>query len=297
MSYVLITPLKNEEENLLKLKECVTNQTIKPVAWIIVDSGSEDSTFETATNIFVDYNWVYIIKQTNFLEDGYGHINFAKAINEGYAAVKKICDEKQIKYDYVGKTDATPVLCNDYFETLISKMDIDGRLAITCGIQKIVNHNTQIKIEPLKSIPLSGFNDIRLYKKQFFEEIKGYPLTPSPDSILLIKALKREWEVKVITETSFIKPRLGGSKIGIWSGSKLKGKYMYMLGYHPLLAILNALQVSRKIPPHYQFIPMIIGFLTSALKRDKKIEDIEIKEYYGEKRLKEVLNSLKWSKS
>jgi len=292
LNYVLITPLKNEEKDLLKLKGCVTNQTVKPVAWIIVDSGSEDRTFETATKIFADYDWVYIIKQMNFLEDGYGHINFAKAINEGYKTVKEICREKQIKYDYIGKTDATPILCENYFEILLSEMTKNDKLAITCGIQKIIYNDNEFKIKPSRNSPLSNFNDIRLYRKDFFEEINGYSLTPSPDSVLLIKAKNRNWGVKVVEDTYFKKPRLGGSKIGMWNGSKLKGKYMHVLGYHPILAIINAMENSRKIPPHYQFIPMIIGFLTSALKRDKKVEDIEIREYYGEKRLKEVLNSL-----
>ena len=293
MSYVLITPLVNEEKNLLNLKNTVLNQTLRPVLWIIVDGGSDDDSFNLATKIFKNYDWIEVVHQKKFYEKTLGHLNFAEAINEGYTALKKISQEKKVNYEYVGKTDATPILCENYFQTLLSKMKFNKELAITCGIQEVFTSNNRIKLEPLENIPLSGFNDMRLYRKDFFEEIKGYPLTPSPDSVLLIKAVEKGYKVKVIQEISFLKPRLGGSKIGFWNGFKLKGKNMYILGYHPFLALINALQVSRKIPPHYQFIPMLWGFLLSILKRENKIPDLEIREYYGKKRLKEIMYGFK----
>lgn len=295
MSYVLITPLKDEVENILRLKKCVLNQTTKPVAWIIVDSGSNDSTYELSCGMFQEYEWIYIIQQNEFFEKDYGHLNFSQAINEGYRELKKICLKKEIEYDYIGKTDATPLLSNDYFEILLLKMKNDVELAITCGIQRILINNKYISLEPVKNLHLTGFNDMRLYKKEFFEDINGYPLTPSPDSILLIKAIKSGWKVRVIKETSFLKTRLGGSKIGIWNGSKLKGKYMFILGYQFILAVLYALQISKNFPPHYQFLPLLWGYFLSALRREEKVKDAEIRDYYGNKRLKEVIYSLKRS--
>lgn len=261
--------------------------------WVIVDSGSNDNTFKLSNQMFKNYEWIKIIKQKKFFEEGYGHLNFSEAINDGYKVLKEIAKQNDIHYNFVGKTDATPILCEKYFEILISKMNEDSELAITCGIQKILYKDSEIKIEPYMTIPMTGFNDIRLYRKDFFEEVNGYPLTPSPDSVLLIKAKNRKWKVDIIKEAYFSKSRLGGSKIGIWNGWKLKGKSMYILGYHPLLALLNGLAMSKKLPPHYQFFPLIWGYLLSFLKRDNRISDEEVREYYGKKRLKEVLTSLK----
>jgi len=292
MSYVLITPIKDEAKNLQQLKNTILNQTVRPIVWIIADSGSKDRNLQIAKKLFEGYDWIHVIQQKQFFEKGYSHKNFAEAINEGYSYAKKLCSENGINYSFVGKTDATPILAKNYFETLLTEMKKDPRIAITCGSQKLHYKDKKIDVKPLRGIPLTAFNDIRLYRKEFFEEMGGYPLAPSPDGILLIKAKNRGWKVKIIPETYFVKPRLGGSKIGIWKGNKSKGKTMYVLGYNLLLMLFNALYLSFKFPPHYQALPIIWGYLLSAIRREEKIEDEEILEYYGKKRLKEVIYAL-----
>lgn len=290
MSYVLITPLKDEEKNLQTLKETIFNQTIRPVCWVIVDSGSEDNTFELSDRLAEENDWIITTKQKKFFEKGYGHLNFSEAINEGYDILKNFCNIHNFKYLFIAKTDATPILNENYFEILADEMLKDDKLAITCGIQKIIRNGNEFEIKRSFNDPISNFNDIRLYRSDFFEKMRGYPLSPSPDTILLLKALNNGWNVKLVDKTYFKKNRLGGSKIGIWEGSKLKGKYMYILGYHPLLAIINAFENSRKISPHYQFLPMLLGFMLAIFNREEKIHDKEIKDYYGKERLKEIIN-------
>lgn len=288
MNYALITPLKDEETNLTKLKKTVLNQTIKPIVWVIVDSGSNDNTYFTSSDLFKDYNWIYIIKQKKFFEEGYGHLNFSQAINEGFEFIENLSQIGETKFEYVGKTDATPILCNNYFENLLSAMVKDNNLALTCGIQKFVYKDSIKEIKPIKNINLTALNDIRLYNVEFFKKIGGYPLSPSPDSVILIKAINRGWEVKIIKDTYFLKPRLSGSKIGMWNGAKLKGRYMYILGYHPLLALISGIGYAINWPPHYQFIPLIIGYLSSFFQQEEKVSDVEVRDYFGKKRLKEV---------
>lgn len=278
MSYILITPLKNEENHIQKLYETVLQQTIKPLCWVIVDSGSDDNTFQLSNQIAKKQKWIHVTKQIKFYERGYGHLNFSEAVNEGYAEAKKICQNERIAYDFVGKIDATTVLCKNYFKILSSEMNKEEKLVITCGISKFIQNNKEINIKPMKKFNLTGFNDIRLYRKDFFENIGGYPLIPSPDSALLIKATNRNLKVKVIEKVFFKEPRMSGSKVGVWNGSKLKGETMYSLGYHPLLILLNSMMNSFKLPPHYQFLPMLWGYLLSAIKRKEKISDLEIRE-------------------
>ena len=49
VSYVLVTPIRNEVTNLENLVESVFKQTIKPVLWVIaVDSNCVDGSYEAA---------------------------------------------------------------------------------------------------------------------------------------------------------------------------------------------------------------------------------------------------------
>ena len=44
MKFVIITPVRNEEQYILKTIKCMLEQTLKPVEWIIVNDGSTDNT-------------------------------------------------------------------------------------------------------------------------------------------------------------------------------------------------------------------------------------------------------------
>ena len=290
--YLLITPMRDEIDSLLKLKETVLNQTCLPILWVIVDSGSTDGSYELALKIFSGFEWIEIVKQKHFFDEGYGHKNFAQAINEGFAFAKKSATEKGHDFQFIGKTDATPILAKDYFERLINEMRRDRWLAITCGKQKVITAKGEKEIKPIEGLALTGFNDMRLYDREFFERIGGYPLSFSPDTVLLIKARKMGRGAKIIPFAIFEKHRLGGSKIGIFEGNKMKGKAMYCLGYHPLLVLFNAIDYSYRSPPHYQGVIIIEGFVEAALRRVQRIEDVEIIRYFEEERLKEVASKL-----
>lgn len=290
--YVLITPLKDEEANLVRLKETVFNQTLRPLLWVIVDSGSLDDTFQVAERLFAGHEWIWVIRQTKYLEKGYGHLNFAQAINDGYAWAKHYCEERDLEYSFVGKTDATPVLSHNYFNALLAAMLDNPRLAVTCGTQIICQKDKMQEDRPIKNLPMASFNDIRLYRKDFLESIGGYPITYSPDTVMLIKARKSGWMIEIVGETSFLKPRQGGTKIGIFRGYALKGTAMYVLGYGMTLVLLNALWFSIRRSPHYQFLPILWGYLSSAVKKQPRISDQEILDYFARERPKEILKLL-----
>ena len=45
-AYVLMTPARNEAQNIRRVLETVAAQTVHPVRWVIVDDGSTDRTAE-----------------------------------------------------------------------------------------------------------------------------------------------------------------------------------------------------------------------------------------------------------
>lgn len=265
------------------------NQTKLPSVWVVVDSFSNDGSFLAAKALFAACPSVHVIRQKELCAKGYSYKNMSAAINDGYAYARRLCDQQSIGYSYVGKTDATPILEEHYFERLHAEMEADPTLAITCGSQRVQRGTKVRTVKRLRNLSHSAFNDIRLYRRDFFEEVGGYALTRSPDAVSLVKAARRGWKFKIVDNTYFIKPRLGGAKLGLWAGNKSKGKAMYELGYHPLLFALNSLTLTLLFRPHYQILPLTMGYLDSAIRREKKIDDDEIKEYYWRVRLHEVL--------
>ena len=294
-NYILITPVKDEAKNFDLLKKTVLNQTLKPVLWVIVDSNSSDNSFELAKLLSKNNGFIHAIKQKKFFEEGYGHKNFAQAINEGYEYLKRVSDDNDIDYKYIGKIDAAVNLSKDYFKILIDKMKEDPRLAFACGVLHNIENNKIIKCNPSKRFKLVCMQDIRAYRRNFFDNIGGYPLNYSPDAILSIKALNREWDIKIVEDTYYEKLRIGGiggSKIKIWKAYSLKGKAMYHLGYDFFYTLLNSLNILFKHSPHYHGFALIYGYLMSFINKDEKIDDEEIREYFGNRltnNLKQIL--------
>jgi len=291
MQYVLITPTKSETQYLSRLKETVLGQTARPVEWVIIEGGNTED-LQIVQELFDGNDWIHVIRQRRFPRTGYHHVNLAQAVNEAYECAKVICKERAVAFSFVGKTDATVVLPENYFETLLSEMKREPMLGVASGVEVGWYKGRIIRNEPIDNLALTGFTDIRLYRKSFFEQVGGYPLTPSPDGSLLVKAVNRGWQVKVFKGLSCFEYRIGGSKIGIWHGNKLKGKLMYELGYNPLLYFLLTTYTAIRNPPYYQAVPALYGYCLSAVRRERRIDDDEIKEYFGHTRLQEVVRAI-----
>lgn len=290
MSYILLTPIRDEAINLESLAQSVFGQTIKPVLWVIaIDSNCVDRSYETACKIFEGHEWVSVFERRDRADCLYSHLSFAKTLNFAYECALETCRSRQLEFDMIGKTDASVLLEKDYFQRLIEVLTSNSNIAFACGIQHLRVGGKTI-ISPVNQTDrMQGLNDIRLYRRDFFEGVGGYPVTPSPDAVLFVKAIRNGWDVEVSNRTFFVKKRLGGSKPGIWNGYKLKGRCMYYLGYHPFLACALSAYHSFKMPPHYQGIAEFYGFLASALSLDERIPDPQIIDYFWRIRPKEVI--------
>ena len=60
VTYGLITPARDEEENLRRLGECLIRQTVQPTAWIVVDNGSADDTAGVVRGLAQDHAWIHV---------------------------------------------------------------------------------------------------------------------------------------------------------------------------------------------------------------------------------------------
>ena len=57
-SYGVVTPARDEAENLPRLAASLAAQTIVPQSWYIVDNGSTDGTLEVANALAAEQEWV-----------------------------------------------------------------------------------------------------------------------------------------------------------------------------------------------------------------------------------------------
>lgn len=286
--YILVTPAKDEGENLPFVLKSVIEQTIRPKIWLIVDDGSTDNTFEIIQNAEAKYDWIKSIKLAPHPRDITYHYSFV--CKKGFDEIVSYCAEHKIGYQYIGLLDADTVVSHSFFEHLINAMRKDISLGIVSGgIYHIVNGELELG-QSNENLP-AGTG--RLWRRECFFQTNGYVVEPAPDSISNVKAVLRGWKTKKFKDLVAVERRMTSSAQGLWKGYRIRGSTEYYLNKHPLLVLLSSFSYSIQKKPNYIGLAYLYGYLLEWLRGSPKINDPEIRDYYRNRRLKEYIKSFR----
>jgi len=319
-NYIIVTPCRNEEKNLPNLLQSILAQTTKPCLWVVVDDASTDTTLRIIFEIEKKYDWikgVYLKEKKKYME-GYAYV-----CNKGFDFAEEYSQTNGLCYAYIALVDADNILEHEYFEKLINEFEKDPKLGIVSGndawtnIEKVLGDLRkekssinvmdpefwQIYYTPYVQIG-KGRVDLpigsaRMWRKTCFKETGGYLQVSAPDSVSNLKAKLRGWKIQRLKSAKVIERR-ASVKYGFWKGYNEMGKQDFFLWYPITIAFLKATKILLK-KPHYHGIAYIYGYIKAILKREKHIEDEEIKQYYqntrpGELRTHYIERVKKWSK-
>ena len=128
LSYVLITPARNEEALIEKTIQSMINQTHLPLKWVIVNDGSTDSTASIISRYLPKYSWIEMIEMPTRRDR-----SFAAKVNGFNAGYEKI---KHLNYEVIGNLDADLSFEKDYLEFLMDKFAEDSSLGVAGTIFK-----------------------------------------------------------------------------------------------------------------------------------------------------------------
>src|SRR5579863_4078369 len=123
LTYVLITPARNEAELIERTIKSVIAQTVKPLKWVIVSDGSTDGTDYIVRRYAADHQWIDLVRMPERRERHFA--GKVQAFNAGYARVKSL------PYQILGSMDADISFDEEYFSFLLRKMDQDTLLGLT----------------------------------------------------------------------------------------------------------------------------------------------------------------------
>jgi len=301
MSYILITPVKDEEKNLPLLVNCIINQTILPSMWVILNDNSTDKTQIIINKLENTYPWikgVTIKEATNRDLDEH----FGKICNLAIEEAIRHCEKTKLKISYLVKVDADIILPYNCIEENLIRLDRDNELGIASPyIQDLPN-------KPLDQEKLFSTNNskknysrfdmlepsdgLRFYRYATFNDIGGIPETMAPDVVALVKAKLRGWKVERFNELICYKTRKTSSSIrSIFQGYFMQGERRYYLNYPPSIIIFLSLLEFLEGHPNLGNA-IFLGFFKSFINKKEKINDNEVRDYYHKKRPKEILNIL-----
>lgn len=297
MNYILITPCRNEEQNLPNLVQSITSHTIKPVLWVIIDDRSSDRTSSIIKNLEQQHEWIHGLYLTEAAE--YMGFHYSRVCNQGFEFAVNYCSKNNISYEYIALVDADNIPEKKYFEMLLHEFKTEKKLGVVSGTNAFINSEKLNSFDDIfdafnifETLEIQFSRDdlpmgsARMWQKRCFTESGGYMPVYAPDAVSTVKAKMKGWKTKRINNARVIE-RHAFAMQGVWKRSKEMGRYYYYL-WHPLpYVILKSIRYSFN-KPYYAGFGCLLGYAKSAMKRAKRVEDAEVKAYYTRVRPKEL---------
>lgn len=281
--YLIVTPCKNEENNIMYLWESIINQTIQPKMWIVVDDGSTDSTPILLKTLASKHDWIHVNVLKNEKRDL--GLHYANVVNHGFNYAQNISKETETLCDYFCLIDADMILSTDFFEKIFGKFEISSNLGIASG-SVIYKKGKKIVLEDGRdNLPIGG---LRVWRRECFLATGGFPISYSADSVSNVLAILHGWDIEKFEDIEGFQTRETSSAEGLWNGFETRGKSDYYRDYHPAYVILKFFKYTLKFP-FYLGIPYLCGYINGIFKIKSKIEITEVRNYYRNKH-KEIID-------
>jgi glycosyltransferase involved in cell wall biosynthesis len=258
LSYVLITPARNEAEFIGLTIQSMIAQTYRPMRWVIVSDGSTDQTDEIVRKASAQCEWIEFVQMPARKERHFaGKVG---AFNAGYERVRDLA------FDVVGNLDADVSFEPDHFEFLIGKMSENERLGVAGAPFREGNFQYDYRFTNIENV----WGGCQLFRRECFEAIGGYmPLKGGCiDHVAVLSARLHGWQTKTFTERVCMHHRLMGT--ALHGGLKAKfrlGMKDYSVGNHPLWQIFRTVYQIKNPPYVLGGLALGAGYGWSFIRR------------------------------
>lgn len=273
--YVLVTPVRDEEEYLPLTIESVVGQTIRPQEWAIVNDGSKDRTGEIIGEYAARYPWIRGVhrKDRGFRKWGAGII---EAFYDGYNALS--CTD----WEFMCKLDGDLSFKQDYFESTFRKFRETPKLGIGGGV--LYHEENGVRI--LERHPLFHVRGgAKIYRRECWDALKGLWVGPGSDTVDDVKANMLGWSTLSFVDLQMNHHRWTGAAYGRWGGIIKNGKTDYVSGYHPLFVLAKSVARLAHKPYVLGSLALTYGYLSAFWERLPQVDDPALIQYLRKQQL------------
>jgi len=280
LSYVLITPARNEQEFIGKTLESMARQSYPPLKWVIVDDGSTDATAKIVQNYVNRYPWIEVISRPARKER-----NFAGKVTSFNVGLERI---KELPFDLIGNLDADISFGPDHFEFLIRKFQEDSSLGV--GGTAYTQDGWDSMRDSFEG-ESSVHGACQLFRRQCFQDIGGYCPNPAGgiDWIAVTTARMKGWKTRNYPERRFHHYRTMGTAQRSEVGAMFDyGKKDYFLGGSPLWEVFRVCYRMTKKPVLFGGLALLAGYCSAAIKHSKRPVSPELMRFHRQEQMRKL---------
>ena len=267
LSYAVVTPARDEAENLPRLAASLVAQTVPPALWVVVENGSSDDTHAAARELEREHPWIRALTAP----PGPPAARGAPVVRAFHAALEALDGE----VDLVVKLDADVSVGPGYFARLLAAFEADPLLGMASGTC----------VETLDGAParerhVTGghvWGAARAYRWACLQDVLPLEERMGWDGIDVIKAATRGWRTETLRDLPFRHHRLegtrDGSRVRVW---RAQGDAAYFMGYRPSYVLLRTLHRASREPAA---LMILWAWLAAATRRRPRIADELVREH------------------
>jgi glycosyltransferase involved in cell wall biosynthesis len=275
--YIVVTPARNEAENITYTIQSMAAQTWRPFLWIIVDDGSTDATATIIDAAAKEHPWVIALHRPDrgYRRQGGG------VVETFYAGYERIQSEP---WDFLVKFDADLSFSADFFERCIGEFAKNPKLGIGGGLI-CQEHNGRLECESPGDPTFHVRGATKIYRRACWEAIGGLLHAPGWDTVDELKANMLGWETCSFRDIPLRHHRFTGSADGTWKTYVKFGLANYITGYHPLFMALKCLK--RMLEPPYLLggLGLSWGFINGCFGGAPRVSDREFIRYVRQQQM------------
>jgi len=281
IQFVVITPVRDEEQHLKGTIESVVAQTIRPAEWIIVDDGSTDGTASIIAEYARTHSWIRAVHRANrgFRLSGGGVVD---AFNDGYKTLESE------NWQFIVKLDGDLSFPPDYFEKCFEHFEQETSLGVGGGvICHDVSGHGHLRVEENPRFHVRGAT--KIYRRECWDAIGGFWPAPGWDTMDEVKASMLGWSTRSFPDLQLLHHRVTGGADGTWANSVKNGRANYICGYHPLFMMFKCVIRLAKRPFLIPAIGLFYGFISGYLTAIPQVDDAATIRYLRKQQIRRLL--------
>jgi len=261
LTYVIVTPARNEERYIEATILSVIRQTVLPLRWVIVSDGSTDRTDEIIKRYVEKYPWIEYLRIAERHERHFA--GKVEAFNGGYARIR------HLQFDVIGNLDADVSMEADYFSFILSKFTQDSTLGVAGTPFSEDGRQYDYRFTSINHV--SGA--CQLFRRICFESIGGYmPIRDGGvDLVAVTTARKQGWKTRSFLEKHYVHHRAIGTGKSRQLYARFRfGKQDFYLGSHPLWEVFRAVYQMSKRPYLLGGVCLLSGYVWGCVSGEGK---------------------------
>ncbi|HTV54646.1 MAG TPA: glycosyltransferase family A protein [Terriglobia bacterium] len=277
--YIIVTPVRNEEQHLERTIESVLSQTALPAEWAIVNDGSTDRTGAIIERYVAEIPWIRAVHKADrgFRKSGGGVV---EAFYHGYNSLETK------DWEFIVKLDGDLTFASDYFERCFAYFSSEPRLGIGGGG---IYHNIQgqLKLEVNPAFHVRGAT--KIYRRACWEAIGGLYVATGWDTVDEVTANMLGWSTHSFPDLRLIHHRFTGSAEGLLRDRMKLGVACYFSGYHPLFVAAKCVSRLAQKPYFIGSAAIFYGFLKGQVTRAPRVQNARLIRYLRGQQLRRLI--------